>query len=147
MNDNLAHPQITFRDTTTGDVPALIEFLEPFFDAHIIRRTEKEMETLSRHGFLALSGNKIVGFAAIEIYSQKLAEVQSLAVDSEYQRQGIGKQLVNRCVERSNREGILELMAITASEKLFRDIGFDYSLPNQKRAFFLQTRGTTEQEE
>jgi amino-acid N-acetyltransferase len=82
----------------------------------------------------------MVGFAAIEIYSRKMAEIQSLAVSPALQGQGVGTKLVQRCVDRAQAEGILELMAITASEKLFRGVGFDYSLPNQKRALFMQTR-------
>ena len=73
-------------------------------------------------------------------YSRKLAEIQALAVLSSLQGKGVGSELVRRCVGRARAEGVLELMAITASDNLFRNVGFDYSLPNQKRALFLQTR-------
>ena len=147
MSRELETTEIFYRDATPLDVPLLLDFLEPFFDQTIIRRSETELHVLAQHGFVAHLGNadqRIVGFAAIEIYSQKLAEVQSLVVSPEFQRRGIGSELVKRCVARSKREGVLELMAITASEKLFREQGFDYSLPNQRRAIFVQTRETSE---
>jgi len=147
----MSNPQdiVEIRNASLEDVPALMEFLKPFFAEQIIlTRTADELSTLARHGFVATcdyAGEvQIVGFAAIEIYSKKLAEVQSLAVSPSFQGRGIGRDLVQRCIGRARAEGVLELMAITASEKVFRDVGFDYSLPNQKRAVFLQTRSLDE---
>lgn len=138
---------VAYRDAKPRDVSTLLEFLQPFFQSRqILSRTEEELSTLARHGFLAVrpgdggAAEQIVGFAAIEVYSLKLAEIQSLAVAPELQGRGIGRSLVTLCVDRARELGVFELMAITASEKLFRDVGFDYSLPNQKRAFFYQTR-------
>ena len=42
------------------------------------------------------------------------------------------------CVERAKRENVVELMAITASEKLFSEVGFQYTLPDLKRALFVK---------
>lgn len=141
MSDGPARPTIEIRNAAPQDIPALLGFLEPFFaQQFILTRTSEELGVLVRHGFVATCEEQIVGFAAIEVYSQKLAEVQSLAVAPDFQGRGLGRDLVQRCVGRAKAEGVLELMAITASEKLFVDMGFDYSLPNQKRAFFMQTR-------
>jgi amino-acid N-acetyltransferase len=96
------------------------------------------MEHLMKHAFIARSKRKIVGFAAVEIYSRKLAEIQCLAVHPDFQDIGIGRRLVKLCVARAKDRGILEVMAISASENLFRSCGFDYSLPYQKRALFVQ---------
>ena len=46
---------------------------------------------------------------------------------------------VAKCVERAKEEKVREVMAITATEALFQDCGFDYALPGQKRALFVQT--------
>ena len=133
--------EISLRDAAEADVAALEQFLEPFVSAaHILPRSTEDLRTLIEHGFVAEESEEIVGFAAIEIYSQKLAEVQALAVASRVQGQGVGTKLVECCIARAKERGVLELMAITASESLFRNVGFDYSLPNQKRALFVQTR-------
>lgn len=132
---------VTVRDASVEDLDALQTFLRPFVEAEsILPRSDEDLLTLIRHGFVAEFDGQIAGFAAIEIYSKKLAEVQSLAVAPSAQRQGVGSRLVQHCVERAKKEGVLELMAITASDDLFRKVGFDYSLPNQKRALFVQTR-------
>ena len=95
------------------------------------------MPRLVVHGFVAESAGRIVGFVALEVYSRKMAELQCLAVDADFQRRGLGKALVRRCVQRACELNIHELMAITASDALFRECGFDYSLPDQKKALFL----------
>lgn len=131
----------SIRDAVPADGPQLQQFLRPFVEAkYILPRTDEDLAVLLRHGFVAERETEIVGFAAIEIYSRKLAEVQSLAVKPALQGRGVGSALVQRCIERARREGVLELMAITVTDNLFRLAGFDYSLPNQKRALFIQTR-------
>lgn len=133
--------QIHIRNASDDDLSKLMSFLRPFFEAkYILPRNEEDLQALIRHGFVAVEETEIVGFAAIEIYSRKLAEIQALAVASHVQGQGVGTKLVHHCVGRAKAEGILELMAITSSEELFQKVGFDYSLPNQKRAVFMQTR-------
>jgi len=52
----------------------------------------------------------------------------------------VGKRLVEACVNRAREEQILEVMAITSSEEFFRSCGFDFTLPGEKKALFLQTR-------
>jgi len=128
---------VAIRSATPSDVDAIDEFLQPFVGKQLILpRTIEELRVLVQHGFVAEDRGIIMGFVAVEIYSRKMAEVQSLAVDVQYQGQGIGRRLVRHCVQRARDQGILELMAITLSDKLFRECGFDYSLPNQKRALF-----------
>ncbi|MCA9107180.1 MAG: GNAT family N-acetyltransferase [Planctomycetales bacterium] len=131
-------PNVSFRAASADDLPAICEFLAPFVERQqLLQRTDSEIGTLIKHGFIACSGSTIIGFAAVEVYSRKLAEIQALAVAPSFQRQGIGHHLVQMCVERAQRENVVELMAITSSEALFMDCGFHYSLPNQKRALFI----------
>ena len=127
---------------TQDDLAAISQFLQPFMDAQLLlQRTSIELQLLLRHSFKAVSVKHgwIVGFCALEIYSKKLAEIQCLAVKETDQRKGIGRQLVQACVQRAKEEKVLELLAISNSEPMFKACGFDYSLPNQKRAFFYQT--------
>ena len=103
---------------------------------------QSELILLMANGFVAevfeQGKSKLVGFAAVEIYSRKLGEIQCLAVDNGYQGRGIGSDLVKACVDRASEKGILEVMAISASDEFLRKLGFDYSLPEQKRALFFQ---------
>lgn len=132
---------------TQEDLADVNLFLQPFVDEKLLlQRTSVELQLLLRHSFKAVpaaqavrSKTPIVGFCSLEIYSKKLAEIQCLAVSPEFQRRGVGKSLLKLCVDRAKEEKVLEILAISNSEDMFKACGFDYSLPNQKRAFFFQT--------
>jgi amino-acid N-acetyltransferase len=134
----------TIRRAHFDDLDNIQELLRPFVEQRkLLRRMQSEILLLMSNGFVAeVIGDdgkpKLVGFSAVEIYSRKLGEIQCLAVDDAYQGHGIGSALVKACVERAREKGILEVMAISSSEGFLRNLGFDYSLPEQKRALFYQ---------
>ena len=133
--------EIIIRAAQTADAPIVANLIEPYVrQRKLLPRTEEELRDLTRNGFVAASDGRVIGFAAVDIYSRKLAEVQCLAVAPGNQRRGIGKQLVRACVQCAEENNVLELMVITASDKLLKACGFDYSLPDQKRALFISTR-------
>ena len=133
------------RPAVESDLPEVFSLLEPFVQQRqVIRRTRAETATLLPTGFVAVHANKIVGFSSVEIYSQKLAEIQCLAVCSEHRSRGLGKTLVRRCIDLARQCGVMEVMAISNTDRFLQDIGFDYSLPNQKRALFYQLRSRDE---
>lgn len=133
----------TIRPTTEDDVEELDRFIRPFVEQQrLLPRTSGELKDLSSRGFVAIVNGQIVGFAALEIYSTKLAELRSLAVASQYQGHGIGKALVKECIDYARKQKIFEVMAITSSEEFFQHCGFDFTLPGEKKALFLQTRET-----
>lgn len=130
---------ISYRQATPGDADMIHAILRPYVtNRKLFARTEAEVVELTRHGFIAEANGRPVGFAAVEVYSRKLAEVQCLAVRSEYQGRGIGQELVALCVQRARELGVVEVMAISSSEDFLKRCGFDYALPDQKRALFYQ---------
>ena len=139
----MSHSTHTIRKAHYDDLDAIQALLEPYVQAKkLLRRFESELILLMANGFVAEiiedDKSKIIGFAAVEIYSRKLSEIQCLAVADGYHGRGIGSDLVNACVERARKKGVLEVMAISASDEFLRKLGFDYSLPEQKRALFYQ---------
>src|SRR5262245_54048246 len=132
---------IVVRPATPRDVDGIDALSAPFVEGgKLLPRTSDELDDLVQSGFVAECNGRIVGFAALEVYSKKLAEVRSLAVAADMQRNGIGRQLVEACVDRARERNILEVMAITSSEEFFRTCGFDFTLPGEKKALFIQTR-------
>jgi amino-acid N-acetyltransferase len=138
---------VDVRPARPADVHALAEFIRPFVEQRrILPRTEDELVFLVANGFVAertvegTDAREIVGFAALEIYSPKLAEVRSLAVRDDLHGRGIGGRLVRACVDKARDRHVLEVMAITSSEEFFRNQGFDFTLPGEKKALFVRTR-------
>jgi N-acetylglutamate synthase-like GNAT family acetyltransferase len=140
MERNLAR-QTVIRPCRPADEAAVRSLVQPYVrQKKVLQRTLNELEELLPNAYVAEVAGQVVGFVALEIYSRKLAEIRSLAVAAEFQGRGVGKGLVEACVERARQENVLEVMAITSSEGFFRSCGFDYTLPDEKKAFFIQTR-------
>lgn len=129
------------RAASEADIPALQQFIKPFVEAgKLLPRTHDELEDLLESIFIAELDGQIVGCVALEIYSRKLAEVRSLAVSQDVQGMGVGRLLVDACLQRAREQNVFELMAITSSDAFFMACGFDYTLPGEKRALFMQMR-------
>lgn len=135
------NPKFNVRSVTSHDLSLIAKFIEPFVaEGKLLPRTTEELEDLLPHGFIAEADGQIIGFAALEIYSPKLSEVRSLAVTPSYRGQGVGRELIARCVERARERNVLEVMAITSNEEFFKQCGFDFTLPGEKKALFMMTR-------
>jgi len=138
------HLQI--RPARASDANAIHALMRPYVMQHLLlSRTETEVIELTQHGFVGIRMEaskevELVGFSAVEIYSPKLAELQCLAVHHQFHGTGVGRALVEHCVERARAQGVMEILAISSSEKFLRSCGFDFSLPNQKKAMFFQLR-------
>ncbi len=134
---------VTIRFARDNELEALECFIEPFVtQGRVLPRTREELFDLLPRGFVATAGEEIVGFAALEVYSRKLAEVRSLVVSEKVRGQGIGRKLVTACVDLARHLQIYEVLAITSEENFFRSCGFDFTLPGEKKALFYQTRET-----
>ena len=128
------------RSVRDDDQAAVRALLQPHVEQRkLLRRTIEELETLLPNGFVAVSGTSIVGFATLEVYSRKLAEIRALVVADGQQGKGIGQMLVQACLDRAREQDIMEVMAISSAEKFFLACGFDFTLPDEKKAFFAQT--------
>jgi N-acetylglutamate synthase-like GNAT family acetyltransferase len=135
---------VIIRTATLDDLKAIAELIVPFVEQGLLlERTYDELEEWQDNFFVAELNGKVIGCAALEIYSRKLAEIRSLAVSSEAQGLGIGKMLVKACVDLAQQKGVFEVMAITASEEFFINCGFDFNTPNLRKAMFYQTHSQT----
>jgi len=141
MDKAISVTDVTIRRATYEDIESMVMFIARFVESgKLLPRTFNELEDLLGSFFLAEMDDQIVGTAALEIYSRKLAEIRSLAVDPIAQGKGVGRKLVAACVDKAREDEIYEIMAISSSEQFFQSCGFDYTLPHERKAFFLQTR-------
>jgi len=80
-------------------------------------------ETLRDHVVCEADG-EIIGVCALHILWEDLAEIRSLAVKADAQRQGTGKKLVRHCISEARRLGIERIFVLTYSPDFFRSLGF-----------------------
>lgn len=77
-----------------------------------------------RDFFVYENGEKVIGCCALNVTWLDLAEIRSLAVEEEYQGKGIGKELVNSCIEDAKKLGVKSVFALTNKPEFFLKLGF-----------------------
>lgn len=79
--------------------------------------------------------NDIIGCCALQVSWLDTAEIRTLAVRTEHQGKGIGKTLVEACIQEASGLGIRSLFTLTYVPGFFKGIGFKEvektSLPNK----------------
>ena len=68
--------------------------------------------------------NRLVGTCAMHICWEDLAEIRSLVVREEYQRQAIGTKLIEACLSEAISLGMYRIFALTYKPDFFRKFGF-----------------------
>ncbi|MEO1237506.1 MAG: N-acetyltransferase [Planctomycetota bacterium] len=70
------------------------------------------------------SGHAVVGVAGLSVIWADLAEIVSLVVAPAARGTGLGRRLVEDCVDEARRLGISRVMALTYEQAFFERLGF-----------------------
>jgi len=114
------------RSATVYDVPRIQEIINSH--AELGRMLFKSLAQLYedlRDFAVHEEDGQILGCVGLTIIWADLAEVRSLAVDSNHQGRGIGKQLVEWTVSEARRLHIRKLMSLTYEQRFFEKSGFE----------------------
>ena len=87
------------------------------------------MEAMLRHGNLVITawdGAKLIGIARSLTDFAYVAYLSDLAVHLDYQKQGIGKELIRRTQARLHPQAMLLLLAAPAAVDYYPKIGFHH---------------------
>ncbi len=66
----------------------------------------------------------IAGACGLHIVWEDLGEIRSLVVSEEYQREGIGAELVRACLEEARELGLSRVFVLTVVPEFFQKLGF-----------------------
>ena len=77
-----------------------------------------------RDFFIYKVEGKIVGVASLHIMWEDLAEFRSLAVDTNYQRRGIGRALVMSALDEARNLQVKKVFLLTNQKEFFQKMGF-----------------------
>jgi N-acetylglutamate synthase-like GNAT family acetyltransferase len=122
------------RKAELKDIPGLLNLVAENSEK-LLPRTEEDYSELIETTWIAEEDNLIVGCATLEVYSQKIAEIRSVAVKAGYREQGYGKRLVEIAVREAQSRNIKQIMVVTSSPEYFEKLNFGPSL-NEKYALF-----------
>jgi amino-acid N-acetyltransferase len=116
---------ITVRPARTSDVKAIRELVDSF--AAPGKMLSKETVTLyeSVQEFtVAESDGVLVGCGALHILWEDLAEVRTVAVREDFQKQGIGHLILEAIIDKARAIGVERIFCLTFQTKFFGAHGF-----------------------
>jgi len=107
------------------DVPQTQELVNYFADRdEMLARSLSEMYENIRDYFVIRQGERVLACAALHVMWSDLAEIKSLAVVEDKQRQGFGDQLVAACLNEAKELGIPTVFCLTYKPAFFERLGF-----------------------
>lgn len=114
------------RRAQPSDAREIHELLEMFV-AHgqLLPRTLRQIYRTIRDFVVAIEDGRIVGCAALRIYSADVAEIGALAVRAEKHGTGVGRQLVQTLVHDAGMLGLRRVFALTLQDGFFHRLGFE----------------------
>jgi len=90
----------------------------------MLARSLSEMYENIRDYFVVRQGERMIACAALHVNWLDLAEIKSLAVAEDNQKQGIGAQLVEACLNEAKELGIPTVFCLTYKPAFFEKLGF-----------------------
>jgi amino-acid N-acetyltransferase len=93
-------------------------------DGLILYRDNNEMSTNIRSYIVAKLDDKIIGFVALHLFSQSIAEVRSLIVNEKNRAKGVGEALVKQALIEAGNLRIKEVLVLTYEKLFFEKLGF-----------------------
>lgn len=116
----------SIRPARTSDVPAITKIAQPLIDERILLGKELvEIYEAIQEFVVAEQDGEVVGFGALHVMWQDLAEVRTLAVAKSAKRKGIGAAMLRELLERAKVLGVRRVFCLTFEEEFFRSHGFE----------------------
>ena len=107
------------------DVEEMKGILDEFArEGVLLARSRLDLYETIRDFVVAREHGELVGLAALHICWIDLGEVRSLAVRKDLQGKGIGRSLVEACLDESRRLGLRRVFALTYRPGFFARLGF-----------------------
>jgi amino-acid N-acetyltransferase len=92
-------------------------------DEMLPRSLNEIYENLRDYFVFELEG-RVIGCGALHIDWEDLAEIKSVAVHPDNQQRGIGRAIVEKCIEEAKELGLKRVFALTYKPQFFARLGF-----------------------
>lgn len=113
------------RKAKVKDAKQIFQILQEFaLKGFLLPRSLNSIYENIRDFYVYEENGKIKAVVSLHVYWEDLAEIKSLAVKEDVQRKGIGKKLVEKCIEDAKDLGIKRVFALTYVPQFFEKLGF-----------------------
>ena len=107
-----------------SEVPRIHKLINTFAGrGEMLARPLSEIYENIRDFVVVRKGKSVIGCAALHVMWSDLAEIKSVAVDEELQKQGVGNELVAACLDEAGELGIATVFCLTYKPKFFSKLG------------------------
>ncbi|MDR1511406.1 MAG: N-acetyltransferase [Endomicrobium sp.] len=113
------------RPAKVTDIKGIHEIIEYY--ASNKKMLHKSLNTLYEdiQEFVVLeNNNKVIACGALHVSWEDLAEIKSLAVLDEYQRQGLGRKIVSNLQKNAKKLGINKVFVLSFNPEFFVKLGY-----------------------
>jgi amino-acid N-acetyltransferase len=90
----------------------------------MLPRSLGELYDNLRDYFVFEEDGQVLGTCALHICWENLAEIRSLCVAEHARKRGLGRALVNACVEEARQYGLSKIFLLTYQDEFFKRCGF-----------------------
>ncbi len=116
---------IEIRKATVKDVNSMLDLINIYANKGLmLAKTRYKLFSTVQNFFVAEDTGKVVGCVSISVIWDDLCEICSLAVLEEYKKQGIGRKLINACIDEAKKLEISKIIALTYQDKFFEKLNF-----------------------
>jgi amino-acid N-acetyltransferase len=113
------------RKAHIDDVERMSKLVNQFAKQDLmLPRPLSELYENIRDYYVSVDNDNIIGCAALHIFWKDLGEIKSVAVEVSFQKKGIGKELIQKCIDEGKKLGINRLFVLTYIPEFFERFGF-----------------------
>ncbi len=139
MYTNLIGLYAMIRKVLVNEVPDIKRLVDPFVnEGLILPKSLLSLYTSVRDFWIMIDDNdpdQILGCCALQVSWVDIAEIRTLAVRKESHGNGIGRSLVQACMDEAVELGLKQLFTLTFVPEFFKKLGFSEvdksTLPNK----------------
>lgn len=118
---------ITIRPARTQDVAVIRSMVQPLATDRVLLDKDKVAYYEAIQEFLMAENadGEIVGFGALHVMWEDLAEVRTLATVDAFQGQGVGGIVLNALLDKAKELGVQHVFCLTFETSFFKRHGFE----------------------
>lgn len=118
---------IAVRHARTADVPAIAAIMQPLVDKRILLGKDLVVlyESVQEFRVAVDAADRVVGFGALHVLWDHLAEVRSIAVRDDWLGKGVGRVLMEALEKDARKLGLKNLFCLTFEVDFFTRAGFE----------------------